>query len=130
MSKRKINLKDSKNKKYCYSIDDSSDDDCQYLNNAFKNESNVNNLNQDSDEDYVDLAFEFEKKLNNEDNQLIDAALNYDNPLYKINREITKEVKKFNYTLKIIEYFAINPKANNFIDSIKDTKQFIENLVA
>ena len=30
----------------------------------------------------------------------------------------------------MIEYLAINPKANNFIDSIKDTKQFIENLVA
>ena len=77
----------------------------------------------------MDLSVEFEKKLNDENNQLIGAALTYDNPLYKINREITKEVKKFNYTLKMIEYLAINPKANNFIDSIKDTKQFIDNLV-
>ena len=95
MSKRKLNLKNSKNKKYCYSIDDSSDDDFQFLDNAFKSESNINNLNRDSDEEYVDLALEFEKKLNDENNQLIGAALTYDNPLYKINREITK-VKKFN----------------------------------
>ena len=96
----------------------------------YKVKVNINNFNRDSDEEYVDLAVEFEKKLNDENNQLIGAALTYDNPLYKINREITKEVKKFNYTLKMIEYLAINPKANNFIESIKDTKQFIENLVA
>jgi len=28
-------------------------------------ESNVHNFNQDSDEEYVDLAIEVEKKLNN-----------------------------------------------------------------
>ena len=45
MSKRKPNLKNSKNKKYCYSIDDSSDDDCQFLDNAFKYESNIKLIN-------------------------------------------------------------------------------------
>jgi hypothetical protein len=124
MSKRKFN------------DDYDSDDDYHFINKAieFENKLSKKIKNNESDDDtpYLPKAIEFENYINNNsinNEQLIGSSIAFDTQLYTKHNEITKYVKKFDYTLKMIEYHASNQKANDIISSMNQTKQFIENIV-